>query len=258
MTRWWQRLFAWVVPLAVVAAAAGVIWLRMHRDRFDAPAAVTANVSRVRNLFVDFYAARAGAHVLLFDAGVDLDGKAVDALLGQLHARREDVSHVFITHGHSDHLAAVPLFPNAKVHASSRDVDMMRDKSLLEPALAIVAGWALPVPYVSATALGDEGVVPVDGGGSVRVFPLPGHTSGSTAYLFDGVLFVGDSMRLGEGKLAPAPPLFSVDRAENRRSIAALKTALAGLKLDVICTGHQGCTGPGQAGQLLDELVASP
>ena len=257
MKRWRQRLLFWTVLLLVGAIGAGVLWLRTHRDKFEAPASVTASVSRVHNLFVDVYAARAGGKVLLFDAGIDQSGKAIDALLAQLKATRADVSDIFVTHGHGDHIGAVPLFSTAKVHASSRDVDMMRDKSLVEPALAIAFGWILPAPYVNALPLGEDGLVPVDGGAQVRAFAIPGHTPGSMAYLYDGVLFVGDSVRYVNGKLAPAPAGFSVDRDENRRSLKVLKQALAGLKLDVICTGHEGCTPPGEAGRLLDELVAS-
>jgi glyoxylase-like metal-dependent hydrolase (beta-lactamase superfamily II) len=256
--RWGRRIFFWFSVLVLIALAVGVIWLRSSRDKHEAAVAVTANTARIRNLFVDFYAARAGAHVILFDAGVDRGGSVADALLAQLQAKREDVSDVFITHGHGDHISAVPLFTNAKVHASSKDVDMMRDRSLVEPFMAIVFGWILPPPYATAVVTdAGEVVVDKDKDLKVRVFDLPGHTGGSMAYLYDGVLYTGDSIGLREGKLTPAPPMVSVDREQNKKSIKELEKSLAGAKVDFVCTGHDGCTAAGQAPQLLKDLFAS-
>ena len=49
---------------------------------------------------------------------------------------------------------------------------------------------------------------------------------------------------------------FSVDMAKNRASIAALRGLLAGLKVQVVCTGHDGCSKAGVAQQMLDDLIA--
>ena len=64
---------------------------------------------RLRNFFTEIYGVRVGDKVILFDAGVGTEGRALDALLGALNARRDDVSQVFLTHGHFDHVAASPV-----------------------------------------------------------------------------------------------------------------------------------------------------
>jgi glyoxylase-like metal-dependent hydrolase (beta-lactamase superfamily II) len=254
-----RRIVFWFFVVVLIAVAAGVVWLRTSRGKHESAVAIDANTARVRNLFVDFYAARAGSHVILFDAGVDKEGKAADDLLAKLGAKREDVTDVFITHGHGDHLAALPLFKNATVHASSKDVDMIRDRSLVEPFMAIVAGWLLPPPPDLTATVTDAGDALVDKAKDlkVRVIALPGHTPGSLAYLYQGVLYVGDSIVIKEGKLAPAPPFVTVDREENKRSIRELAKVLETAQLDFICTGHQGCTPPGQARQMLKDLAES-
>jgi glyoxylase-like metal-dependent hydrolase (beta-lactamase superfamily II) len=257
--KWWRRVIFWFFVVVLIALAGGMIWLRSNRDKHEPAVAINANAAHVRNLFVDIYGAKAGSHVVLFDTGTGREGAAIDALLAQLGAKRDDVSDVFITHGHPDHISAIPLFKQAKIHASSKDVDMIRDHGLCEPFMAIVAGWLLPAPDGTTATVTDAGdvIVDKDKGLKVRVLDLPGHTKGSMAYLYDGVLYVGDSITFNEGKLGPAPAPVTVDREENKKSIKELAKTLADTKLDFICTGHQGCTPPGKASQLLKDLAAS-
>ena len=70
------------------------------------------------------------------------------------------------------------------------------------------------------------------------------------------MLFAGDSMQIEGGKLDFCMPSFSRDPAANKRNIANLKTQLGELPVDVVCTGHQGCTAPGDGQRLLDDLIA--
>ena len=85
--------------------------------------------------------------------------------------------------------------------------------------------------------------------------PVPGHTRGSVAYLFDGVLFVGDALEYKQGRLElPAGP-FVEDEAASLRSIAQLPASIGTAELRIICTGHGGCTPPGTGPALLAELV---
>jgi glyoxylase-like metal-dependent hydrolase (beta-lactamase superfamily II) len=50
---------------------------------------------------------------MLFDAGSDKKGKAIFGELSRVGLGRENVKTIFLTHGHRDHMAGVPLFPNA-------------------------------------------------------------------------------------------------------------------------------------------------
>ena len=50
----------------------------------------------------------------------------------------------------------------------------------------------------------------------VKAFPIPGHTPGSYAFLYDGVLFVGDAMVFKQGRLDPAIKLFDAHPDENK------------------------------------------
>src|SRR5262249_39050495 len=79
----------------------------------------------------------------------------------------------------------------------------------------------------------------------VKAFPIPGHTPGSYAYLYDGVLFVGDAMIFKQGRLDPAIKLFDAHPDENKASIRALQKQIENEEIDIVCTGHGGCTPKG-------------
>ena len=239
----------------VVLPAALVISMRLMRTGYKPPVAVRGQIFRLRNFFTEIYGARAGGKVVLFDAGIDTEGHALDALLAELHATRDDVSDVFLTHGHFDHVAASPLCSKARIHVGAPDVDLLAKRDPNVPFAGRWFGRILPVGPITAT---DPYVgrveLPVDGG-KVIAIPLPGHTSGSYVLYYDRVLFAGDSMQIEGGKLDFCMPSFSLDPAANKKHIANLKAQLGDLPVDVVCTGHQGCiTVDGQ--KLLDELIA--
>ena len=92
---------------------------------------------------------------------------------------------------------------------------------------------------------------------TVKAFPVPGHTPGSYAFLYDGVLIAGDIMVLKQGRLDTPPRVFNPHPdGERGASIISLKTQLANETIDIVCTSHGGCTPKGLGRMLLDELIA--
>jgi glyoxylase-like metal-dependent hydrolase (beta-lactamase superfamily II) len=242
-------LFVFVVTLVAVVGGA-----RIARHTTSTPEPL-GRVQRERNLFTDIYGARAGGGVILFDAGVDPEGEALDRLLAALGATRADVSDVFLTHGHFDHVAASPLCTKAKIRVGEPDVEFLAQRA---PMLAPIAGKMLhalfPVPPVFATdALVGRAEISV-GADRILAIPTPGHTPGSYVFVFDKMLFVGDTMIIDGDKLSYAMPVFAVDPAGNRRSVAALAEALSGVDVQTVCTGHVGCTPPGHGARMLTAL----
>ena len=90
----------------------------------------------------------------------------------------------------------------------------------------------------------------------VKAFPIPGHTAGSYAYLYDGVLFVGDAMIFKQGRLDPAIKLFDAHPDDNKASIRKLQKLVENEEIDIVCTGHGGCTPKGLGRNQLTDLVA--
>ena len=95
----------------------------------------------------------------------------------------------------------------------------------------------------------------VAGGRSVLAVPFAGHTPGSMLYLYDGVLFAGDSMNFEKDKLTTAFAPFSVDTKKNKENIAALPSLVKLDDVKVVCTAHGGCSPEADTRRLLDEIV---
>ena len=252
-----RRALLWIWLGLFVLLVGGIAFLRVGRHSFEAPDPVRGGVMRVHGQVSDFFGAKLDdGRVLLFDAGADPEGRGLDALLGALKSTRENVSDIFLTHGHGDHVAAAPLCPRARVHGGIGDSDMMAKRGPVVPKFARFMGLVLPVPAVMLTdAFLGRAEVPVGGGKTVLAVPFPGHTPGSMIYLYDGVLFAGDSMNFEKNKLTPAFAPFSVDTKQNRANIAALPSLLKLEDVKIVCTAHGGCTPEADTKRMLDAIM---
>lgn len=161
-------------------------------------------------------------------------------ILGELHGRR--LSLVALTHCHPDHQGVashVCTRFGVPLACHEADVPFMEGRQPMGPGNWLVrlgnrflAGPPHPVDRVLRD--GDE----VAG---FRVIHAPGHTPGHVIYFreSDRLAIAGDllanmSFVTFRPGLREPPPFFSVDRAQNRRSI---QTLLA-LKPQLVCFGH--------------------
>lgn len=243
-----------VVALLLLALGVVVVLaMRAGRGSYAPPVQVSPGIWGVRSAGgIWLYAARAGREVVLFDSGADPQGRPVDGLLAALGAGRSEVTHVFLTHGHFDHTAAARLFPQARVHLGARDAGLAAGRERPAAALGRVFSVLMSVPPVRVTdPIEGEVEIPVGDGWSVRAIPVPGHTQGSYAFLFDGVLVVGDILDYRAGKLGLAPAFFDANPESNRASVVALAREMEGSQFEVLCTGHGGCTAAGEGPRLL-------
>ena len=241
-----------VVLIGVVLALAPGL-----RERADGPFPVRSGIVRVRNAFTEVYGLRTGAHVVLFDGGIDVGGGALDVLLGGLHAGRGDVNHVFLTHGHFDHVAHAPLCTAAHIHLGNADLPIVTQTVTAQALVPSLAIKVFPTPpFKPDTPQTGVFTFTLEDGHKLLAFPTPGHTDGSYAYLYEGVLIAGDSIQIDGDHLEFTPAMASVSVAQNQRSIATLGDLLSAYTVDVVCTGHQGCTPEGKGAAMLADLVA--
>lgn len=208
---------------------------------------VAPGVDRLGDRLVNFYLVEDPDGLVLVDAGLP-------AHLGQLrdHLARTgrstaDIRAVLLTHGHPDHtgLAHALQRAGADIWIHQRDADILRDgprsafrhappeRSMLPYLLRRPAAAAGPLHLARKGAFTARAVsgVRVFGGdqrltdvpGSPQAVTLPGHTPGSTAYLFPerGLLFTGDALVTYDGLTGHTGPSL-VGRGFTHDSEAAL------------------------------------
>jgi hydroxyacylglutathione hydrolase len=254
-----KRVLVIAGAVVVVLLGLAVVGIRSSVGRFSAPTFIAQDFGEVVGGGVRVFGARSGNKVLLFDAGLDQHGRGVDALLAALHATRADVSDVFLTHGHGDHIAAAPLFPNARIHGGAGDVGLAATGEPVEAFAAKlmrrVMGDLIPSVRVTDPLQGRSDVF-VAGDDAVTCLPMPGHTPGSYAYLYRGMLVVGDAMNWDGKTLVELPSMFEARPEQSRQAIRQLATLLQGLSVERVCTAHAGCTPAGRGRVELDAFIA--
>lgn len=166
-------------------------------------------VTVLKDWFTSALLLEAGDTVVLFDGG--FRAKKMTTLLDDRGLAPGDVTHVFVTHGHSDHLGLIPEL-SAPVFALAEERSRIDEES--EGAVQI------------DQVVEDGEVVPV-GDTAVEVFAVPGHTAGSAAFLVNGVLILGDSALVNRsGELVPVAEKRSEDPEQLERSMRALAERL--------------------------------
>lgn len=220
-----QRLGLAADRLAAIAAG----WLPQPRElsRWRELRQITTTDGMAVNCYLTWDPASREA--ALFDTG--WEAQPVFELLGE---HELELKHVFVTHAHHDHIAALGTvrrrFPKAEVHPG--------------PFPEAAAGSG----YGEAAADGEDGTAVAGPIGSLRVSarPTPGHTEDGTSYLVEGwaggappVVIVGDALFAGSmGRVAG--PLFESAKRAVREQILSLPPDT------LICPGHGPVTTVGE------------
>tara|TARA_Y100001954_G_scaffold236971_1_gene299238 strand:+ start:8496 stop:9125 length:630 start_codon:yes stop_codon:yes gene_type:complete len=137
------------------------------------------------------------SEVILVDSGGEEDAASLKIGLEALGYGLDDVTHVFITHGHKDHVAALELLDSAL------KVGFAQDEPLIEEKLGKKVVLDLPI---------DDGERMMVGDVMVEAFHLPGHTPGNATYLINNVMLMGDTAMANEdGSVGVPPEFFSSD-----------------------------------------------
>ena len=217
----------------IVAAFAGLIATAFIGKSALEPGLVDGFVHVAKDGYVAVDVLDVGnGQVALIDAGDDRAGKAIHAELAAMKVAAPAVVAIFLTHGHPDHTAAAPLFPNAKVYALLPDIALAEGRTGSHGMITQLMPVKATGLHVGG-ALADGEVVQV-GNRAVHVLAIPGHTAGSAAYWVDGNLFLGDSATANaDGTMDAAPKVFTDDPAQNRQSLKALAKRLQAEHLDV-------------------------
>lgn len=225
----WARLTPlWIMGLAVASWGCATL-PPAAVTAFEAPHGITGH----RSAHAFFYVVPVNGGVVLVDCGFDADAVAVKAAVGD---RR--VLGVLITHGHTDHWAGAAQ-AHAPVFIGAKDAPLLTGGRHSVGLLPHIGEHQLPRPplpdEIVAIHDGDDVYL---GGARFHAIGLPGHTPGSTAWLYKDVLFTGDAVLGERGSLTLAPQVFSDDATRALRSVLRLKSVAFSTVLD----GHNGMT----------------
>src|SRR5256712_2257485 len=155
--------------------------------------------------------------LVLIDTSADADGGKVLDYFAKIKVKPKDLSTIFITHTHPDHvggLAAIKHGSPAKVASSRVEAEFIARKRVYDgpPGIQRHPGTVVDVPL-------DDGQVH-DG---LRMIFTPGHTRGSMSLLDESRSFciAGDAVN-NESGLRPMPDQYNVDPTQHRESIKKL------------------------------------
>lgn len=171
--------------------------------------------------------------VVLVDVGLDPDA---ERLLEEVRGRA--VHAILITHGHLDHIAGIAAFPEVPVYVGPSEAALVTGERSAEGQMQALFGGLMgegPPPPAALREVEHGEVLRIDGH-DFGAIHLPGHTHGSTAWLWRRVLFSGDSLFGHADHVAPAHRWFAEDYDANVASIERLTHH----GFDTLADGHAG------------------
>lgn len=236
-----KNALAWIgrillVLVGVLLLAVAYVWSQLPKpgpERIDAGDGITGVLTQGSYAWI----VKTANGAVLIDAGVDPDGGAILAELQHQGLKPDQVKAVLITHAHADHWAGARLFPNAKLLIGEGDLPMLRGEvrptAPMAKLFANVANTGAPPANVEGVK--DGQLLEFDGA-SFRAYHVPGHTPGSTMFLYGDTLFTGDSL-LGSGdQFRVLGGIISEDEERNLESLKRLQ----GEPFTRIADGHTG------------------
>jgi len=192
---------------------------------------VIDNIFVARDDFANIFIIQDSTQYIVIDCATDQ--KPVSDQMKKLGINPQEVVAVFLTHTDGDHVGALNLFSKSKLYMSKEEEQMINGKK------SKFLWFGNSISRTDYILLEDRQIVQI-GNLKIEGILVPGHTSGSMAYLInDKYLFTGDILSLRDSKMAPIPALFDMDNAQatkSREIIRHIPTA------EYIFTAHWGYT----------------
>jgi hydroxyacylglutathione hydrolase len=172
---------------------------------------------------------------IAIDCGADPTARRMKNMLTD---RGLVLAAIFLTHGHSEETAGCKAL-GAPLIALEGENDNIRG---VEKAHSPVGRWFAPKPTgLRILRSLQDGAEITYGQRTFKVFAVPGHTSGSAAYLVGRTLYLGDAASAAKDGTVLGPAwATSDDPARGKESLHALATRLNPADIDTFAFSHSG------------------
>ena len=161
---------------------------------------------------------------VLFDAG--FRPAELEEALEEERIETSDVTHIFLTHGHGDHVGGLGLFPNALV------LGMIEESGRIEEETDGAHHLDICLSDGATYAFDDV---------AVEAIAAPGHTPGNAVYLVGTTLLLGDTgLFTANGTLTPVAEKRSDNPDQAAEALRNLATTLSDREIDWIVPSHSG------------------
>lgn len=221
-------------------------------------------VHRLGDELFNFYLVDTGEGLVLVDAGLPAHWQSLVDKLREIGRALTDIRAVLITHGHLDHIGLAGRLraeAGAEIWVHAADAPILAaprkilaisppERSVLRYVWRRPSGLRGPLRLARSGGFATRAVADVrtfdsdrvlDLPGQPRAVHMPGHTAGSTAYLFPGVstAFTGDALVTLDSVVGRVGPRL-ICRAFNSDSAAALRSLarLRGADITTVLAGH--------------------
>jgi hydroxyacylglutathione hydrolase len=193
------------------------------------------------------YLARVPNGLIAIDLGWWGAERSVRRALRTLRASPTDVGDVFLTHSHRDHVGAWRLVRHSRFHLAAAErspfVGQGRHRGWIPRTIERLKRSSLPRPGEVDVRTFSRDTTFIFGRDTLYAFIVPGHTAGSSVYLFRGVLFLGDAATYTRWSgFAPARRGYSDNAATAAQNLEALWARLPPASVRYVCTAHAKCS----------------
>lgn len=204
------------------------------------------DIHRVDGVSCNVYIITEPDGLTVIDAGMPGAERRILAAISALGRSPRDVRHILLTHQHVDHIGGLAALANAtgaQTWASEGDTPAIEGRAEREAPhgpLGIVfraVFFARLRPAAIGAVVREGDTLPVlSGEGGLRVIETPGHTVGHVSFYLPArrLLFAGDAVRSGSGRLVVPPAMLNLDTPMALRSVGKLAT----LDVDTCLSGH--------------------
>jgi glyoxylase-like metal-dependent hydrolase (beta-lactamase superfamily II) len=173
-----------------------------------------------------------GEENILIDTGMPGSSKRIIAEIESLGAPVKSIRKILLTHHDVDHIGNVkPLLAASKagLWAPAPDVPYITGEKK-RPGIKRVVSMLMLAPKPAVTGSYDRR----QNFGGIRAIAAPGHTPGHTIFQYHNIVFAGDLVQAGNGKISLLPPFMNWDMNAVKKSVGLLKT----LDFEWLCPAH--------------------